>query len=135
MSQLGLLYEGVRWDIPSEAGITCRSYLSMTQRFFETLFFTIIYGSLLLWCIPRLKLPFGRRFTTSRHLNWIKMIHCLIFGIELGYKLTARSLIFVLNPCHALTAIQASATQGIISDAFKSLLIFLTPCLSNVLNI
>ncbi|EUB59834.1 Transmembrane protein [Echinococcus granulosus] len=106
MSQFGLFYEGVRWDIPSEGGAACLSYLSETRRLFETLFFTIIYGSLLLWCIPRLKLPIDERYAPRKHIAWITMIHCLVFGIEIGYKLTARSLIFIFNPCHALTAVQ-----------------------------
>ncbi|VDO04961.1 unnamed protein product [Rodentolepis nana] len=106
MSRFGVFYEGVRWDIPSEGGSACLSYLSMSQRFFETLFFTIVYGSLLLWCIPRLKLPFDKKHSSSNHLNWLKLFYCLIFGVEIGYKLTARSLIFIFNPCHAITAIQ-----------------------------
>ncbi|VUZ47560.1 unnamed protein product [Hymenolepis diminuta] len=106
MSQFGIFYEGVRWDIPSEGGSACRSYLSMTQRIFETIFFTLLYGSLLLWCIPKLKLPFDKRYTSSKHLHWIRLIQCFIFGVEIGYKLTARSLIFIFNPCHAITAVQ-----------------------------
>lgn len=106
MLQFGLFYEGVRWDIPSEGGAACLSYLSKTRRLFETLFFTFVYGSLLLWCIPRLKLPVDERYAPRKHIAWITMIHCLVFGVEIGYKLTARSLIFIFNPCHALTAVQ-----------------------------
>ena len=108
MPHFGLFYEGVRWDIPSEGGSACLSFLSSTQRLFETLIFTFFYGGLFLWCFPELKLPVDKKYPPHKRFAWITMMHCLVFGIEIGYKLTARSLIFILNPCHVLTIIQVN---------------------------
>ncbi|VDD82183.1 unnamed protein product [Mesocestoides corti] len=108
MFDFGLFYDGILWNVQGEGGAECLSFLSLTQRFIETVFFTVIYGFLVLWCVPRLKLPLSNRNAPPKHNHWLAMTHCLVFGAEIGYKLSSRSLIFIFNPCHVLTAVQVS---------------------------
>ncbi len=33
---------------------------------------------------------------------------CLMFGVEIGYKISARNLIYLLYPCHIMTVVQVT---------------------------
>lgn len=33
---------------------------------------------------------------------------CLVFGVEIGYKMVSREVLYLLNPCHVITAIEVS---------------------------
>lgn len=90
-------------------GQECMNYLSKTQLILES--FCIISASFLFelyypWTKsvsnykPNLELRerFGRKLLLAGL--------CLIWGIEIGYKLSTGQLIFLLNPCHVVTFIQ-----------------------------
>ena len=34
---------------------------------------------------------------------------CILFGMELGYKICAKRLLYILYPCHVMTAVQVSS--------------------------
>ena len=31
---------------------------------------------------------------------------CLVFGVEIGYKICSRQVLYLLNPCHVITAME-----------------------------
>jgi hypothetical protein len=102
-------YSGVDFSLAGNGGDECRHYLPYKQIFIETF---LIAGSSLLFELyypwtrsvtnykPNLELRerFGRKLLLAGL--------CLIWGIEIGYKLSTRQLIFLLNPCHVITFIQ-----------------------------
>ncbi len=110
MGFFGLFYDGVLWDIPGEGGAACWSYLPVKQRALETVIYTVASILVLMWSMPKLKLPMDRQYKINRStlFTGITVVHCLVFGAELGHKISSRSLIFIFNPCHMLTAIQVS---------------------------
>jgi hypothetical protein len=44
--------------------------------------------------------PFGKRL--------LLVMICLLWGIEIGFKFSSRTVIFLLNPCHVTTALQVT---------------------------
>lgn len=53
------------------------------------------------------------RVSCQVHHDWpgrriVLLIHSLTFGVEIGYKLSSRSVLWLLNPCHMVTAVQVS---------------------------
>ena len=101
-------YSGVDFSLDGNGGEECTKYLSNTQKIVETVVLVVI--SLFEICYPlkryvvnykpnlELRERFGRKLLLAAL--------CLIWGIEIGYKLSSRQLIFILNPCHVATMIQ-----------------------------
>lgn len=102
-------YSGVNFTLKGNGGPDCVNYMSTTSIIVETIF--IISYSLLAEIVypwkrsvsnykPNLELRerFGRKLLLASL--------CLIWGIEIGYKLSTRQLIFILNPCHIVTFLQ-----------------------------
>ena len=38
---------------------------------------------------------------------------CLVFGVEIGYKICSRELLYLLNPCHVITMIEVTAAHSV----------------------
>lgn len=102
-------YSGVDFSLYGNGGPECRSYLTPTAIIVETLLiflYALIIEIIYPWkrsvtnYKPNLELRerFGRKLLLAGL--------CLIWGIEIGYKLSTRQLIFILNPCHMVTLIQ-----------------------------
>lgn len=115
MSLLGVFCDGVKWGVPGEGGDECRSYSPILQRIIETVFFTTLYSLVLVWCVPKLRLPIARCYSNKKNAvhAFITVLHCFIFGVEIIYKVFSRSLLFIFNPCHVLTAVQVCCTYFI----------------------
>lgn len=104
-----VLYGGVDFSLPGNGGKECAAFLSSSQRVVETAvyeFFTcfVLWKMLGKLSIPE-KLP-AYREGTGVGKRLLLVVHCLIFGIEIGFKFATKQVIFLLNPCHVLTAIQ-----------------------------
>ncbi|XP_020611877.1 transmembrane protein 164-like [Orbicella faveolata] len=104
-----VLYGGVDFSLPGNGGKECAAFLSSKQRIVETAVYEL-FTCFVLWkmlgkvSIPE-KLPVYREGTgVGKRL--LLVVHCLIFGIEIGFKFATKQVIFLLNPCHVLTAIQ-----------------------------
>lgn len=106
-----VLYGGVDFSLPGNGGKECAAFLSSNQRVVETAVYEL-FTCFVLWkmlgklSIPE-KLP-AYREGTGVGKRLLLVVHCLIFGIEIGFKFATKQVIFLLNPCHVLTAIQVS---------------------------
>jgi hypothetical protein len=90
-------YSGVDFSLYGNGGPECAGYLPKWILFGETLF-VIIYSVSNYKPNLELRERFGRKLLLAGL--------CLIWGIEIGYKLSTRQLIFILNPCHVVTFVQ-----------------------------
>lgn len=103
--QLGdVLYGGIKPEIPGHGGEECAAYLSKRTMIFETLLSTsmmIIVGCFAMYTftIPR-AFPLTDNFASKRFLL---VLLCLVFGIEIGYKICSKQVLYLLNPCHVIT--------------------------------
>ncbi|UYV81023.1 hypothetical protein LAZ67_19002546 [Cordylochernes scorpioides] len=104
-------YAGVDPDIPGNGGPDCVGFLSPTQRAVETLGAT----ALGLWCLyhglrgaaMESKLLGDGAPTPDRGgKRALTVFLSLIFGMEMGFKLASRTVVYILNPCHLITFIQ-----------------------------
>lgn len=100
-------YSGVNFDLAGNGGIECRDFISVKQRVIETVISCAAAGLILYRAITHLTLPknsillpdpVGKRI--------LLVVHCLIFGIELGFKFATKQMIYILNPCHVATMMQ-----------------------------
>lgn len=103
-------YHGVNHSIQGNGGPDCVNFISPQRRIFETsIAFTIGCVSLC-WAYKRCTLPsvpkVAREDRGGKRLLLVLM--CLVFGIEIGFKFSSRTVIYMMNPCHVITAIQVS---------------------------
>ncbi len=103
-----VFYSGVDHRIPGNGGPTCVGFVSGWQRTLETCAIVGYAVLLLLWTLPRLQL--ATDFSVQRHSvvgrRLVLALLCLVFGAEIGFKCASRSAIYLLNPCHMVTAVQ-----------------------------
>lgn len=108
---LDIVYGGVDFKLPGNGGADCVGFLTVKRRTLETLGYVLFNCILLLisgtktTCEPPSQLP---RYNQKQHCikTTLLVVLCLVFGIELGYKLATKQLIYILNPCHILTIAQ-----------------------------
>lgn len=102
-------YAGVDYSIPGNGGQECVKFLSVFQRVAESLVATLLsikfisngYQQIV---IPDQLIKLNERNSASKRI--LLILHCLVFGTELGFKLASRQMIWVLNPCHIITMVQ-----------------------------
>nr|XP_022287885.1 transmembrane protein 164-like [Crassostrea virginica]XP_022287886.1 transmembrane protein 164-like [Crassostrea virginica]XP_022287887.1 transmembrane protein 164-like [Crassostrea virginica]XP_022287888.1 transmembrane protein 164-like [Crassostrea virginica]XP_022287889.1 transmembrane protein 164-like [Crassostrea virginica] len=100
-------YSGVNFDLAGNGGIECRDFISVKQRIVETLVSCAAAGIILYSAITHLTLPKNPVLKPDPVGKQILLVvHCLIFGIELGFKLATKQMIYILNPCHVATMMQ-----------------------------
>lgn len=104
---------GITDEIPRTTGPECINYMTDRRRWTETvllsaLFIYIMHSSWQRLAPIRLPPPHEvhKPHSPMRLLLLISM--SIIFGIEMGFKLAGRSMIFALNPCHVQTCLQVS---------------------------
>ncbi|ESO09742.1 hypothetical protein HELRODRAFT_183886 [Helobdella robusta] len=124
---LAWTYSGVNFSIPGTGGPECVDYLSSRQKILET-FLVLLVSSLQIWYMMPCLGP--RKVLNNNDQNGVVNDHSqltdvsiknysppllkqilllllsLVFGIELGFKLSTRQFIWILNPCHVVTIIQ-----------------------------
>ena len=100
-------YGGLNKSLVSQGGKECAEFLPNDQKIYETMVSTLImstasiisYKTISLPKVyPKDRNPFGQRF--------LLLSLGLMFGIETGFKIASRKLLFFLNPCHLLTVLQ-----------------------------
>jgi len=110
-------YAGVDHSIPGNGGTICYDFLSPTQRLLDTSVFTLFA---LIFILPRvlksISLPSEKEILNLCHKKtscnilswrrWLLIGLCLVFGIEIGFKIIRQTWLYLLNPCHVITCIQ-----------------------------
>lgn len=110
LEQLGeVLYGGIQPDIPGHGGEECAAYLTKKTMIFETLlstFMMLVVGAFAVktYTIPK-AFPARDDFLAKRALL---VLLCLVFGIEIGYKICSKQVLYLLNPCHVLTVAEVN---------------------------
>lgn len=117
-------YDGVNSSIPRNVGPGCANYLTLKRRIIETFFTSVFIVSCIVWGLKRITLPklakeaYISQDRVGRRVLLIVM--SLVLGMEIGFKFTSRTVIYLLNPCHITTALQVSWT-AILGTVVKSL--------------
>lgn len=103
-------YVGVNITVAGNGGPECANYLTWKTRIFETVVILFCMCLLIKWglktlspldvCCTETCDPTGKRI--------LLVLMTLIWGIEIGFKFSSKTLIFLLNPCHITTALQVS---------------------------
>lgn len=101
-------YDGVNASIPRNVGPECAGYLSLKRRIIETSAISIIIISLLIWGHKRINLPTKVSYANHDRVGKrvLLIVMSLVLGIEIGFKFTSRTVVYILNPCHVTTAVQ-----------------------------
>lgn len=101
-------YSGVNASIPRNVGPECAAYLSMKRRTVETVLVSIYIILLLVWSLKRMTLPKSVPYIQQVRKGKVFLLTamCLVFGVEIGFKLSMKTFVYVLNPCHIITIIE-----------------------------
>jgi hypothetical protein len=102
-----VLYGGIRPEIPGHGGDECANYLTPKQMIGETLLSStiMVVAGTLAWRTLTMPKTFPRHEDLLSKRALLAAM-CLLFGIEIGYKICNRSALYLLNPCHIITAIE-----------------------------
>ncbi|XP_015113788.1 transmembrane protein 164 [Diachasma alloeum] len=102
-------YEGVNASIPRNVGPECAYYLPFKYKIIETLSVSVLIMYLVMKGYRNISLP-------SKNMKYINedrsgrtillVVMTLILGIEIGFKFSSRTVVYLLNPCHITTAVQ-----------------------------
>lgn len=103
-------YDGVNSSIPRNVGAECVNYLTPKRRIIETLFMSLFIISCIVWGLKRVTLPKNATYVNQDHVGRrvLLIVMSLVLGMEIGFKFTSRTVIYLLNPCHITTALQVS---------------------------
>jgi len=108
-SNVGWLSGGVPFHIPGNGGPDCVQFLSTQQKVVETMVFTMLSVMLFIWSymslIP-LDIVDPHVLPSRTGKRSLLGLFGVVFGMQIGFKLSSRQLIWLLNPCHMLSFIQ-----------------------------
>ncbi|VDQ07257.1 unnamed protein product [Trichobilharzia regenti] len=117
-------YVGVNTSIEGAGGPRCVEYISSQRKFLESVFICIVFSFTAYWSRTRLNVGIPRQCKEPLKLRQIILvIHSFAFGVEMGFKLATRTLIWILNPCHIITMLQilflASSSSTLTTTLFR----------------
>lgn len=103
-------YIGVNASIPRNVGPECANYLSVKRRVVETIFISVFIIFLMIWSLKRMQLPKSVPYVVQARQGkiWLLTLMTLVFGIEIGFKLSGKTFVYILNPCHIFTIAEVS---------------------------
>lgn len=101
-----------------DGGIECAAHSTLRQRLIETILTVILASCEIYYATYHVKNQLGasfpREYARERQgrpsvlRRLVLVSYALLWGIEIGFKLASRTLIFILNPCHIVTFIQVN---------------------------
>lgn len=122
---LEALYGGIRpHEVPGHGGPECAAYLSKETKITETCITTVIMLVVLSYALKRVSLP-SQPPPEDYHF-WkgpLLALLSIVYGLQIGYKISSGQLLYMLNPCHVITV--AEVGHSAISCT-KCLLLLLT---------
>ncbi|XP_067008114.1 transmembrane protein 164 [Anabrus simplex] len=101
-------YRGINASVPGDGGPECAQFLSLTRRFIETVVAVLVSAYLISWGYRNLS-PIESNCYKKRDRGGKRLLLVLvslIWGMEIGFKFASETVIYLLNPCHIITAIQ-----------------------------
>lgn len=115
VSDRSLFTGGINFNLPGNGGIECRDHVSLERRALETAFggglavLAIIIGSI----IKNRRRPENTISSKSKGLGYNEAVRTLfliafafVFGLEFAFKFSTQQMVFIINPCHMMTAVQ-----------------------------
>uniref|UniRef100_A0A3Q3JND2 Transmembrane protein 164 n=1 Tax=Monopterus albus TaxID=43700 RepID=A0A3Q3JND2_MONAL len=119
-SLLDWIYGGVDPKFEGNGGSKCAAFIAPQQRISESL--VIVFISLVEIGLALKKINVSKEFTVvgkdcirakedSLGKNLLLVALCLTFGVEVGFKFSTKTVIYLLNPCHVVTMIQVRKTR------------------------
>jgi len=108
---------GIDFKYDGNGGIECRDHVSFNRRINETLLGmgvpSLMYLLYFIYCkLFTTSSPQKQTYVSQHHTQYSPLRMLLLvslsfcFGIEVGYKLASKQLIWLLNPCHMTSFIQ-----------------------------
>jgi len=113
---LSWTYAGVDPKLPGNGGPECLEFLSPSQKLIETVFYVTVGVFAVSYAWPRLNVSECKNVSVlgssvdSVGRRLMLLVMCITFGVEIGFKLATRQLIWILNPCHLVTMMQVCET-------------------------
>ena len=103
-------YSGVDHSLAGNGGVECRDFIGPMRGVIETVVFVAVGVIEMVIAYPHLNVPENLPKVTRNADRMTRrillLLMCTIFGIEVGFKLATHQMIWILNPCHVLTALQ-----------------------------
>ncbi|XP_067889167.1 transmembrane protein 164-like [Heterodontus francisci] len=112
---LDTVYGGVDPNISGNGGQECAAFLSVRQRVLETILMIALSLLQIVVAYGKIRGGFPGNWTLGASpqeceetlgKNLLQAALCLTFGLEIGFKCATKTLIYLLNPCHVVTALQ-----------------------------
>ena len=109
-----ILYGGINPSIYGHGGPACAAFLSAKHKIFDTVISTFImmgFGTIAYFSFTAPKRIPKTDDCISKRIMLTFL--CLLFGIEVGYKVCSLQVLYLLNPCHVIcmTEIYLLATK------------------------
>ncbi|XP_017778527.1 PREDICTED: transmembrane protein 164 [Nicrophorus vespilloides] len=118
-------YSGVNTTVPRNAGPECADYLDPTWRWMESVVVLAGCFATFWWSFRKISLPRAADYvrTDRGGRRALLVLMSLIWGMEIGYKFSSRTVIYLLNPCHVTTALQiyllAASPNKMVTAVFR----------------
>lgn len=105
------LFGGIDKSLLGNGGEECARYSSSERKIGEGVLVSALVFFMFLWSFKKLApLPSPKSEVYKLKYEPLKQIllvaMSIVFGMEIGFKFASRSVIFLLNPCHVVTALQ-----------------------------
>ncbi|OAF65070.1 hypothetical protein A3Q56_07216, partial [Intoshia linei] len=94
---------------PKDGGEDCANFLPTRRKIIESVIAIIISLIIFNYSYPRIRYPKHKTKSECSDRVGKKLVLafiCMIFGVEVGFKLSTDQLTYLLNPCHILTITQ-----------------------------
>jgi len=128
---LSWTYAGVDPKLPGNGGPECLEFISPSQKLIETTFYVMIAVFAIIYAWPRLNVSDCKRVSIhaaavdSVGRRVMLLIMCTTFGVEIGFKLATRQLIWILNPCHLVTMMQVCMAYQVYDEIIVVIVIII----------